>query len=170
MMTNGFWIGSREADYGKLSSVEKVCLDPREFRTHGLILGQTGSGKTGLGISLLEEAAIAGIPVIAIDPKGDLGNLLLQFPDFDPDSFAPWSDSPDDDASSWSNGVAGGTDRMRSVAGNSALRIYTPGSTRGRPLSLVRSISPPDDIADSDAWTSKLQGETSALLELAGVS
>src|SRR4029453_11841193 len=67
-----------------------VLYDSSDLVTHGVIAGMTGSGKTGLGIDLIEEAAIDGVPVIAIDPKGDLGNLLLTFPRLEPAEFAPW--------------------------------------------------------------------------------
>ena len=72
-----------------------VMYDARDLTTHGVVVGMTGSGKTGLGIALLEEAAIDGIPSIIVDPKGDLGNLLLQFPDLAPSSFEPWVDAED---------------------------------------------------------------------------
>ena len=70
-----------------------VLYDSRDLLTHAVIVGMTGSGKTGLGISLIEEAAIDGIPVLAIDPKGDLGNLLLTFPNLAASDFAPWIDA-----------------------------------------------------------------------------
>src|SRR5512144_2609271 len=69
-----------------------VLYDSRDLLTHAVCVGMTGSGKTGLGIGLIEEAAIDGIPVLAIDPKGDLPNLLLTFPDLSPTDFAPWID------------------------------------------------------------------------------
>ncbi len=98
---------------------EYLLYDSRDLLTHAVCVGMTGSGKTGLGIALLEEAAIDGIPVIAIDPKGDLGNLLLAFPDLAPADFRPWIDedearrrgmSPDDfarnEAERWRRGLA----------------------------------------------------------------
>ena len=70
-----------------------MLYDSKDLVTHAVCVGMTGSGKTGLGIGLIEEAAIDGVPVLAIDPKGDLANLLLTFPDLAPADFAPWVDS-----------------------------------------------------------------------------
>src|SRR5437764_612410 len=92
-----FYLG-REYDLTakKLTEDKKpVMYDARDLTTHGVVVGMTGSGKTGLCISLLEEAAIDGIPCIIIDPKGDLTNLLLQFPDLAPDDFLPWLNPED---------------------------------------------------------------------------
>src|SRR5262245_45695947 len=111
---------------GKAFDLEKgarlddlVLYDSRDLLTHAVCVGMTGSGKTGLGISLIEEAAIDGIPVLAIDPKGDLANLLLTFPNLTPADFAPWIDAgeaqrhgmaPDayaqQTAQRWKNGLA----------------------------------------------------------------
>ena len=74
------------------TTAEPLLYDAKDLTTHAVCLGMTGSGKTGLGIGLLEEAAIDGIPVIVIDPKGDLGNLLLTFPNLSPADFEPWVD------------------------------------------------------------------------------
>ena len=74
---------------------EPVLYDSKDLVTHAVIVGMTGSGKTGLGLSLIEEAAMDGVPVLAIDPKGDLGNLLLTFPNLAPGDFKPWVD-PDE--------------------------------------------------------------------------
>ncbi|HEY7055344.1 MAG TPA: helicase HerA-like domain-containing protein, partial [Vicinamibacterales bacterium] len=86
-----FYLG-RETDAAGKQPGAPVLYDSRDLVTHGVCVGMTGSGKTGLCISLIEEAAIDGVPVIAIDPKGDLGNLLLTFPNLSPQDFRPWID------------------------------------------------------------------------------
>jgi DNA helicase HerA-like ATPase len=87
-----FFIG-REYDLKSGKTLEKSTLyDPDDLTTHGVVVGMTGSGKTGLCIDILEEAALNGIPALMIDPKGDIANLLLHFPDLRPEDFAPWVD------------------------------------------------------------------------------
>src|SRR5205807_3501167 len=140
-------LAARSADPDK-----PVMYDARDLLTHGVVVGMTGSGKTGLCISLLEEAAIDGIPCIIIDPKGDLTNLLLQFPDLDPKDFLPWI-NPEDArqkgvtleeharqlAESWRKGLADSgqpVERIARLRDSSEWRIYTPGSEAGLPLSI----------------------------------
>src|SRR6476620_12240825 len=87
-----FYLGKRyDLPAGKRLD-EAVLYDSRDLVTHGVCVGMTGSGKTGLCLSVIEEAAIDGVPVIAIDPKGDIGNLLLTFPKLAPEDFRPWID------------------------------------------------------------------------------
>ena len=86
-----FYLG-RESDAAGTTLGEPVLYDSRHLLTHALCVGMTGSGKTGLCLSLIEEAAIDGVPAIAIDPKGDLANLLLTFPRLAPEDFRPWID------------------------------------------------------------------------------
>src|SRR4051794_36039309 len=136
-----------------------LLYDSKDLVTHAVCVGMTGSGKTGLCISLLEEAAIDGIPAIVVDPKGDLSNLLLQFPDLKPEDFEPWINpedaqrqniSPKDFAAGqaklWREGLAGwGQDgeRIRKLQNSADFAIYTPGSSAGLPLSILKSFSPP---------------------------
>src|SRR4051812_16429451 len=90
-----FYLGRLYDTTGGRSRDDLLMYDSRDLVTHAVCVGMTGSGKTGLCISLLEEAAIDGIPAIVIDPKGDIANLLLQFPDLRPEDFAPWVNEED---------------------------------------------------------------------------
>src|SRR6186997_1082894 len=104
-----FYLG-REYDIAAGKALDALVLyDSRDLVTHAVCVGMTGSGKTGLCLSLVEEAAIDGVPVIAIDPKGDLGNLLLTFPNLAPEDFAPWLNEGEDAAQKaqlWKEGLA----------------------------------------------------------------
>jgi hypothetical protein len=156
---------------------EPLLYDSKDLTTHGVIVGMTGSGKTGLGIGLIEEAAIDGIPTIAIDPKGDLGNLLLTFPNLAPADFAPWVEegvSADDAAATWAKGLAAwgeGPDRIKKLRDTVDLAIYTPGSSAGRSISILRSLSVPPAavMEDDDARREKVNGVVSGLLALLSI-
>ena len=166
-----FYIG-REFDLDKGKPKDDLVLyDSRDLTTHAVIVGMTGSGKTGLGIGLLEEAAIDGIPAIAIDPKGDLGNLLLTFPELRPADFRPWIDegeatragrTPDAAAAAtaemWQKGLAEwGQDgaRIARLRAAAETTIYTPGSTAGRSISVLRSLAAPAAAVRDDAEASR---------------
>src|SRR5882672_4333348 len=129
-----FYLG-KLAGPGAPKEPEPVLYDAKDLTTHGVIVGMTGSGKTGLGIGLIEEAGIDGIPTIAVDPKGDLGNLLLTFPDLKPADFAPWLEagvSADATAAAWAKGLADsgqGPERIKRFRDAVDLAIYTPGSS-----------------------------------------
>ena len=133
----------------------KIELDSASLTTHGVIVGQTGSGKTGLGMVMIEEALLAGIPTILVDPKGDLSNLCLTFPSLDAASFAPWVEGTDPGAvaKQWADGLASwGLDGARIAALRAAadVTVYTPGSSDGVPLNLVGSLTPPPGAADDE--------------------
>jgi hypothetical protein len=164
-----------------------VLYDSRDLVTHAVCAGMTGSGKTGLCLSLIEEAAIDGVPVIAIDPKGDLGNLLLTFPSLAAGDFRPWIDedearraglSPDafaaQQAEVWQKGLADwGEDgaRIERLRKAADFAIYTPGSRAGLPVSLLQSFAaPPATIRDDPELLGERAASTAtSLLSLSGV-
>ncbi len=161
--------------------------DAHDLTTHGVIVGMTGSGKTGLGIIFLEEALLSGIPSLIIDPKGDMGNLLLNFPNFQPGDFRPWIDegeaqrkgvTPDEFAAStadlWKSGLEKweiGSDRLTQLGTGAEFAIYTPGSGAGIPLNIVGSLAAPDLDWETEAETGRdeIEGFVSSLLVLAGI-
>ncbi len=164
-----------------------LLLKSKHLTTHAAIIGMTGSGKTGLGIALLEEAAIDKVPAIVIDPKGDMGNLLLSFPELAPENFLPWVDPAAAEqenisveqlakrtAATWSQGLADWNqdrDRIRRMRENADFAIYTPGSGRGRSVSILDSLeAPPADVlADAETLASLLNATLSSLLGLLGI-
>ncbi len=176
----------RDLEHGTTSS-DYVLYDSKDLTTHALCVGMTGSGKTGLCISLLEEAGIDGIPALVVDPKGDIGNLLLTFPELRPEDFRPWVDeseaarqdqTPDEYAqrvaSQWREGLAEwGQDgeRIRRFRSAVDLAIYTPGSSAGIPLTILKSFGAPPAavVEDADAFRDRVAAATSGLLTLLGV-
>ena len=170
-----------------VDGAEPLLYDSSDLVTHGVIAGMTGSGKTGLGIGLIEEAAIDGVPVIAIDPKGDLGNLLLTFPELSPTDFAPWVDADEArragmtsadfaaaEAAKWTKGLAGwGEDgaRIQRLRDAAEFALYTPGSSTGRPLSIIKSFAAPnaDVMNDPDLLQDRVSTAATSVLTLAGV-
>ena len=154
---------------------EPILLEAADLTTHGVIVGMTGSGKTGLGVVLLEEALLAGVPVVAIDPKGDLGNLLLTFPDLAPGDFAPWVEGgdPAEVATQWRDGLAGwgiGGERIAALRAAADFTIYTPGSTSGVPLNVVGSLRRPAEASDAETVADEVEGFASGLLGMVGVT
>jgi hypothetical protein len=161
--------------------------DARDLTTHGLCVGMTGSGKTGLCVSLLEEAAMDGVPALVIDPKGDLGNLLLTFPDLAPADFEPWVDPEAarrdgvsvaeyaaGQAELWKNGLGKWDEdgeRIRRLRAAADFRIYTPGSSAGLPVSVLSSFAapPPALAADADLLRDRVATTVSSLLGLLGL-
>lgn len=168
---------------------EPLFLDSSDLTTHGVIVGMTGSGKTGLGIVLLEEALQSGTPTLIIDPKGDMGNLLLTFPQMLPTDFMPWiNDAGSEDekaqtafetASRWKNGLEKSgidTSRVQALRDAADFTIYTPGSTAGIPLNIIGSLKAPgngDDggnTVDAESLQDEIEGLASSLLALVGIT
>jgi len=163
---------------GKSKANDDLLLyDSKDLVTHAICVGMTGSGKTGLCINLLEEAAIDGIPAIIIDPKGDLCNLLLTFPNLAPADFAPWVEEGVDAAQQaqlWKEGLAEwGEDgeRIKRLRDAADFRIYTPGSNAGLPVSILKSfVAPPETIRhDSEALSERINTTVTSLLALTGI-
>ncbi len=163
---------------GKNKSNDDLLLyDSKDLVTHAVCVGMTGSGKTGLCISLLEEAAIDSIPAIIIDPKGDLCNLMLTFPNLAPEDFAPWVEEgvdPAQQATLWKEGLAKwGEDghRIRRLKEAADFRIYTPGSNAGLPVSILKSFAaPPEAIRqDNESLAERINTTATSLLALVGI-
>jgi hypothetical protein len=164
-----------------------ILYDSSDLLTHAVIVGMTGSGKTGLGIGIIEEAAIDGIPVLALDPKGDLANLLLTFPNLSADEFTPWVNQDEaraagktpeaygaSEAARWTAGLAEwGEDAARVARLRAAadFTVYTPGSTMGRPISIVDSFAAPPAavLDDPDLLGDRVASAATSVLTLAGV-
>jgi hypothetical protein len=181
-----FYLGRRYDMEAQTLTDEPVLYDSKDLTTHAAIIGMTGSGKTGLGIGILEEAAL-DIPVIAIDPKGDMGNLLLTFPQLKPENFRPWinertaldkGQTPDEFAAAqaalWKKGLGdwGQTGkRIAQLRKNADLAIYTPGSNSGLPVSVLHSFNAPDQslIDDIDLYRDRVQATATGILTLLGM-
>ena len=166
---------------------EIVNLESHHLTTHGVIVGMTGSGKTGLGVGLLEEALIDGVPCLVIDPKGDMGNLARGVPDFEAPDFRPWIDEgearrngedPDQvaaqTAATWEAGLKSWhiePDRLRTLNERSTVTIYTPGSSAGVPLNIIGSLHHPgiDFEANAELLRDEIEGYVSSVLTLADV-
>ncbi|MDD5399312.1 MAG: ATP-binding protein, partial [Dehalococcoidia bacterium] len=181
-----FYIG-REYDLANKKSGEQLILyDSRDLVTHGVCVGMTGSGKTGLCISILEEAAIDGIPAIIIDPKGDMPNMLLTFPQLRGEDFLPWINeddarrkglSPQDFAAKqaelWKKGLESwgeSGDRIARLRQAADFVIYTPGSTAGIPISILKSFAAPPAalLEDSELLRDRINSTVTSLLGLIG--
>lgn len=181
-----FYLGKRYDPASRETTDELVLYDSRDLTTHAVCVGMTGSGKTGLCISLLEEAAMDGIPAIAIDPKGDLSNLMLTFPDLSPDDFLPWIDPEDaerkgvtaqglasDTADMWKAGLARwgqNGERIHELKSRTEFRLYTPGGSNGLPLSILHSLDvpSPDVMNEPEALAERIETAVSSFLSLAG--
>lgn len=166
---------------------EPLLVAAKKFTTHAVCVGMTGSGKTGLLVDLIEEAALDGIPTLVIDPKGDLANVLLSFPDLAAADFLPWIE-PDAaaregisveelarrTADKWAAGLeASGQspERIRRLREAVEMTVYTPGSRTGRPLAMLESLAPPSAhvLADAEATRERIESLVSGILALVGI-
>ena len=182
-----FYLG-RSYELGSRTLQEDLVLyDSKDLTTHAVIIGMTGSGKTGLGIGLIEEALIDGIPVIAIDPKGDLANLLLTFPELRAEDFRPWVNAQDavargqtldqyaaGQARLWAEGLAEwgqAPERIARLKDAAEFAVYTPGSNAGIPVSVLRDFAPPPAALreDRDLLRERIQTTVTGLLALLGL-
>lgn len=188
MANSNFYLGRFVDPKTAKITTKPVEYDPADLTTHAVVTGMTGSGKTGLCISILEEAALQNIPAIIIDPKGDLTNLLLHFPDLLPKDFQPWidpemerrtgksmADIADEAASAWRNGLKEwgiGKERLLALQNAADFAIYTPGSDSGIPVSVLSSLAAPDLDWESnrEVLREKISSTVTALLGLVGLN
>ena len=188
METDGkFYLGRvHDPDKGE-DSDQNLYYDPGDLTTHALVVGMTGSGKTGLCIDMLEEAALNGIPALMIDPKGDITNELLHFPDLAPQDFQPWVNADEarregksieqaaqDAAELWRNGLEKwgiGSERLRTLKDAAQFAVYTPGSDAGIPVSILTSLESPDLPWEEnrELLVEKISSTVTAVLGLVGL-
>lgn len=187
-MTSPFFYLGRLYDPTRKTSINQPLLyDPADLTTHAVVTGMTGSGKTGLCITLLEEAALQGIPALVIDPKGDLTNLLLHFPSLAPQDFQPWIDpemarragksldqAANEAALSWRDGLQKwgiGPERLQALQNAVQFAVYTPGSDAGLPVSVLSSLAAPTLPWDrnQEILREKISSTVTALLGLVGL-
>ncbi|MDX9834152.1 MAG: DUF87 domain-containing protein, partial [Desulfobulbus sp.] len=182
-----FYLGREVDPHTGEAGPRPLLLKNKNLTTHAAIIGMTGSGKTGLGIALLEEAAIDRLPAIVIDPKGDMSNLLLTFPDLAPEDFRPWIDPAAAEqnkisvdalaartAGQWRQGLADWDQdgaRIQRMRDSAEFAVYTPGSATVRPVSILDSLEAPDSgvLADSDTLAGLIGSTVASLLGLLGL-
>jgi hypothetical protein len=183
-----FYLGRRVDPSSKKVTDDVIYYDSRDLTTHAVVVGMTGSGKTGLCIAMLEEAILDNIPAIIIDPKGDITNLLLTFPELRPEDFRPWVNEDDalrsgmdinaysaDVAKRWRDGLGSwgiSSERLKWLKMATQMSIYTPGSDAGLPVSILASLRYPREgwAGNEEGIREKLTGITTALLALAGIN
>jgi hypothetical protein len=182
-----FYLGQKVDSQSGQPTGEPVLVDAKRFTTHAVCVGMTGSGKTGLLIGLIEEAALDGIPTLVIDPKGDLANVLLSFPNLAPGDFLPWIE-PDaakregttlealaaKTAQKWADGLAASGqsgERIRRLHEAAEMAVFTPGSRSGRPLAMLGSLDAPSPaiLDDPEARRERIESLVSGILALVGI-
>jgi hypothetical protein len=182
-----FYVGRTVDPATGVADRQPVLIDAKRFTTHAVCVGMTGSGKTGLLIDLIEEAAIDGIPTLVIDPKGDLANVLLSFPNLAASDFLPWVDRDAAaregitveelaarTAKQWADGLAASgqaPDRIRRLHEAVDMAVYTPGSRAGRPLAMLQSLEAPSQqvLDDAEARRERIESLVSGILALVGI-
>jgi hypothetical protein len=163
-----------------------AAISSADLTTHGVIVGMTGSGKTGLGVVLIEECLSAGVPALLIDPKGDLTNLCLIFPELRGTDFRPWVNESDaqkagldmdafaeQQATAWKDGLGGWSitpERLAELRQKVEFTIYTPGSSAGTPINIVGSLQAPAAGSDPEVVSDEIDGYVSSLLGMIGIS
>ncbi|MDR1461503.1 MAG: DUF87 domain-containing protein [Campylobacteraceae bacterium] len=173
---------------GKDENGAEVSYKNQDLTTHALIVGMTGSGKTGLGIGLIEEAAIDGIPSIIIDPKGDMGNLLLTFPSLSKEEFLPWIDLQEaenknqsieeaafENAKLWENGLLQWDEdkgRIAMLKNSAKFTIYTPSASYGKKVNILSSFRalPQKVLDDEDTLNMLISSSAATILNLANIN
>ncbi len=179
-----FYLGTVAEDRDGDGRPDFMLFDSRELRTHAICVGMTGSGKTGLGIAMLEDAAMDGIPAIIVDPKGDMGNLLLSFPGLTAEEFRPWvqeseakargitaDELAEEKADAWRAGLTGSAqtgDRIRVMRERCDFALYTPGGLFGRPLSVEGLFNAPLE-KDIEIVNDMVVSASSSVLHLIGI-
>jgi hypothetical protein len=166
---------------------QPLLYEPADLTTHAVVVGMTGSGKTGLCLDLLEEAALQHIPALLIDPKGDITNALLHFPDLLPQDFQPWvnADQARREGLTVEQMAAQAADqarkgmaewdlpleRLRALQASVDFTIYTPGSDAGIPVSILTSLKcPPISWQENrEILREKISATAIALLGLVGL-
>lgn len=182
-----FYLG-REYDIASKAMADSLLMyDSKDLVTHGVVLGMTGSGKTGLCLAILEEAAMDKVPAVIIDPKGDISNFLLTFPNLSAEEFRPWineedaakkGQSPDEYAAAqaemWRKGLADwgqGAERIRTLRETVDVNVFTPGSNAGIPISILASLAAPEFeiVDDGELFAERIESTASSLLGLVGL-
>ena len=165
---------------------DTATIATADLTTHGVIVGMTGSGKTGLGIVMIEECLAAGVPAILIDPKGDLTNLCLIFPELRGTDFRPWVNDSDaqkagldldafaeQQAGAWKEGLGGWQitpERLAELRSKVEFTIYTPGSAAGRPVNIVGDLTAPPIGTDPEVVSDEIDGYVTSVLGMLGIS